>query len=205
MTNLAAEVAHARIIYKQQELQMQQQQRERDGRKRKRHGGDEDQASNAANIPRTDSHSRRKTDIAMINTGDAGPVDLVNPNASELLEDPVSPRTVKPARLAIAGHGESEAIGGSQSDTPLATPTADLSLGADLPQPAIPPTDIKPETEEPQLPLAGLKVVIIHIKEKLRDGPPAGEIILDQLREYEARSPLGCEYIISYSGQSLFF
>ncbi|EPE10467.1 camp phosphodiesterase class-ii [Ophiostoma piceae UAMH 11346] len=206
MGSLAAEVAHARIAHKQQELQKQQQQRERDGRKRKRHGGDEDRSGNG-HLSRTNSHGRRKTEIAMINTSN----DITtNASSSALLEDPVSPRTVKPARLAVATRTDH---GTTQPDTPhIATPTADLSMEADMSQPSITTTDevklvadAEPEADEPRLPLSGLKVVIIHIKEKLRDGPPAGEIILDQLQAHEARNPLGCEYIISYSGQSLFF
>ena len=40
-------------------------------------------------------------------------------------------------------------------------------------------------------PLKGLKVVIIHVKDKLRDGPSAGETILKELlaHEEEARFP----------------
>jgi 3',5'-cyclic-nucleotide phosphodiesterase len=118
------------------------------------------------------------------------------------------------ALLTSTAAAATEGGGGAQSDTPhLATPTAELSLLE--PELALPPREVA--TDEPvratepiiapeaQLPLHGLKVVIIHIKEKLRDGPPAGEIILDQLRGHEERNPLGCEYIISHAGQSLYF
>ena len=213
MGSLAAEVAHARIAHKQQELQkkqqQQQQQRERDGRKRKRRGGDDDRSGNG-HSSRTNSHSRRKTEIAAINTSNNLTADT---SSSALLEDPVSPRTVKPARLAVARHADRDISSGSQPGTPhIATATAGRSKEAEMPHPSIatadklkPVADAEPDADEPQLPLGGLKVVIIHIKEKLRDGPPAGGTILDQLRAHEARNPLGCEYVISYSGQSLFF
>lgn len=53
-------------------------------------------------------------------------------------------------------------------------------------------------------PLKGLKVVIIHVKEKLDDGPDEGAIILKQLLEYEEEAALGCEFIISKAGQSVY-
>ncbi|CAK7217847.1 3',5'-cyclic-nucleotide phosphodiesterase pde1 [Sporothrix curviconia] len=232
MANLAAEVAHARIVYQQQQAELQEQQkqqqrdkeRERDGRKRKRYAGDDDRMS-ISNTSRTASHSRRKTEAAEASTGIGEAADATVEAPS--LEDPVSPRTVKPARVAIASSGrkpttpvppvmppeEAEAI------HTVATPTTHLSLTEPDVDPSLPslddeapaapstaPTSVPDvATQAHPLPLRGLKVVIIHVKEKLRDGPPAGELILDELREHEARNPLGCEYIISYAGQSLYF
>ena len=55
------------------------------------------------------------------------------------------------------------------------------------------------------LPLEGLKVVIIHMKDKLeKDGPDVGDTISLQLQEYEQASKLGCEFIISNVGMSLY-
>ncbi|KAK3322609.1 low-affinity cAMP phosphodiesterase [Apodospora peruviana] len=61
------------------------------------------------------------------------------------------------------------------------------------------------ETEEvpPTLPLMGLKVVVIHVKDKLNDEPKAGDVILEELLAYEKRQSLGVEYVISEVGQSL--
>lgn len=256
MANLAAEVAHARIAYQLQQAELQEQQkqqqrdRDRDGRKRKRYAGDDDRMS-ISNTSRTASHSRRKTEALETATGESSTatagVEVIATelttteaivDAPPLLEDPVSPRTVKPVRMAIAPSAEGYGIAvppvaplEESSDVlqselhHAATPATHLSLTD--PDPSLPSLDDEvlqaPSTaatsipdvaasvldaaaEQPQpLPLHGLKVVIIHIKEKLRDGPPAGEIILDQLREHEERNPLGCEYIISYAGQSLFF
>lgn len=56
-----------------------------------------------------------------------------------------------------------------------------------------------------ELPLKGFKVVIIHMKEKLNDGPAIGENILKQLHEYEAQARLGCEFVISKVGEAMYF
>ncbi|KAL8943161.1 MAG: hypothetical protein Q9211_001090 [Gyalolechia sp. 1 TL-2023] len=53
-------------------------------------------------------------------------------------------------------------------------------------------------------PLEGLQVIIIHIKDPLRDGPDIGDSILEQLKEHEAKAQLGCTFIISKSGTSLW-
>ncbi|KAL8738795.1 MAG: hypothetical protein Q9181_000473 [Wetmoreana brouardii] len=53
-------------------------------------------------------------------------------------------------------------------------------------------------------PLEGLQVIIIHIKDPLRDGPDIGETILEQLKEHEAEVQLGCTFTISQCGTSLW-
>ncbi|MCJ1390332.1 3',5'-cyclic-nucleotide phosphodiesterase pde1 [Xylographa bjoerkii] len=66
---------------------------------------------------------------------------------------------------------------------------------------------LKIETEstpkEPKA-LAGVKVVIIHVKDTLRDGPPPGEIILTQLMDWEQRAGLGCEFVLSKAGGEIW-
>ena len=54
------------------------------------------------------------------------------------------------------------------------------------------------------LPLRGVKVVIIHIKDKLDDGPDSGDMILQQLLEYEEEAKLGCEFVISRAGMAVY-
>jgi cAMP phosphodiesterase len=56
-----------------------------------------------------------------------------------------------------------------------------------------------------ELPLKGLKIVIIHMKDKLDDGPVIGDIILKQLKEYEAEARLGCQFIIAKVGEAMYF
>lgn len=61
------------------------------------------------------------------------------------------------------------------------------------------------ESQHDRLPLHGLKVVIIHVKDRLADGPPAGDTILRQLLAYEEEQPTGVEYVISDVGQDFYF
>lgn len=90
------------------------------------------------------------------------------------LEDPVSPKSTKP---------------------PLATPTDEMSLRE---------MESLHSTVPARRPLDGLKVVIIHVKERLTDGPDVGDSILQQLREYDQDARLGCEFIVSKPGQSFY-
>lgn len=53
--------------------------------------------------------------------------------------------------------------------------------------------------------LRGLKVVIIHVKDKLgEDGVEAREVIQEELREVERGLGLGCEFVVCRQGDSLF-
>lgn len=54
------------------------------------------------------------------------------------------------------------------------------------------------------LALQGLRVVIIHMKDTLKDGPYVGERILAQLLEHEKEAQLGCTFMISRSGTSIW-
>ncbi|TPX13812.1 uncharacterized protein E0L32_005756 [Thyridium curvatum] len=120
------------------------------------------------------------------------------------LEDPVSPRSTR--RASRAG-----------TDSPhLTTPTAELSL-RDLPHhhqhSALPPgaapersDSFPPPPAAPAgPPLQGLKVVVIHIKDKAQDGETVGETILQELLEHEEVAQLGCEFVIPHQGMSLYF
>lgn len=58
--------------------------------------------------------------------------------------------------------------------------------------------------------LQGIKVVVIHVKDTLKDGPHVSETILEQLNDYEAKMQetgegLGCEFVIASSGESYWF
>ncbi|KAK7428617.1 3',5'-cyclic-nucleotide phosphodiesterase pde1 [Neonectria magnoliae] len=108
---------------------------------------------------------------------------LSNPGLTP--DSPVSPKTVKVSDGGLT----------SAPDTPhLATPTAELSLREDTFSPGF----------GPKRQLEGLKVVIIHVKDRLSNGPPVGEKILQELQDYEKDAQLGCEFIISKSGQSFY-
>ena len=60
------------------------------------------------------------------------------------------------------------------------------------------------------MPLKGIKIVVIHIKDTLKDGPHVKDNILAQLQGYEERlqmegQGLGCEFVISEDGESYWF
>ncbi|KAI0602851.1 cAMP phosphodiesterase class-II [Biscogniauxia sp. FL1348] len=139
-------------------------------------------------------------------------------------DHPVSPKSMRPSRgtgLGLAG----DYFGGF--DTPrIATPIADLGLLLDD------EFNDEPSRHRPRFhshshnhndhndhnekdedndhddgpppidALRGLKVVIIHVKEKLADGEPPCDIILRELREHERRARLGCEFFVSSKGES---
>ena len=59
-------------------------------------------------------------------------------------------------------------------------------------------------------PLKGLRVVIMHIKDTMKDGPHVAETILAQLKEHAESltrkgQPLGCEFEVAVSGHSYWF
>ena len=53
-------------------------------------------------------------------------------------------------------------------------------------------------------PLQGLKVVIYHVKDMMKDGPPAEEVILMQVGERAEAVGLGCEFIVARQGEGLY-
>ncbi|KAI1154494.1 cAMP phosphodiesterase class-II [Nemania diffusa] len=116
-------------------------------------------------------------------------------NAADKDDHPVSPKSTRPAKK-----GPSSLPGAEHGcvDTPhIVTPTAELSL-RDY------EARMVPIIQAPQFvnALRGLKVVIIHVKDKLVDGEAPRDAILAQLLEAEKEAQLGCEFIISTTGQS---
>ncbi|KAF2843664.1 hypothetical protein M501DRAFT_926084 [Patellaria atrata CBS 101060] len=84
-----------------------------------------------------------------------------------------------------------------QFDSPASlTPVRRSSL-------AVPPLSI-------DLPLRNVKVVIIHVKDTMVDGPLVGDVILAELKSYEASlvkqgRGLGCDFEVAKSGESYIF
>ncbi|KAL6804767.1 cAMP phosphodiesterases class-II domain-containing protein [Trichoderma sp. SZMC 28013] len=122
-------------------------------------------------------------------------------------DDPVSPKSANPYNMPNEYYFSAKE---SDSDTPhIATPTGELSLdefavdGSMIPP--LTPAITAAADSAIRKPLEGLKVVIIHVKETLADGPQAGDSILQQLNEHERGAQLGCEFIISKPGQSFYF
>ncbi|KJZ70164.1 hypothetical protein HIM_10448 [Hirsutella minnesotensis 3608] len=148
-------------------------------------------AGEVESIRRGQTAASRKRKRTSVSEGDRKQRRL--PNA--LTEDPVSPKSLKPLLIKAK----------DVPTTPhLATPTEDVSFG-EL-EPLEPVEPVEPLSPEPTArpPLEGLKIVIIHVKETLDDGPDPGETILKELQEHELEARLGCEYIISKSGQSFY-
>lgn len=54
------------------------------------------------------------------------------------------------------------------------------------------------------LPLTGLSVYIIHIKESLTDGPAPAERILRELRAHSKEAHLGCEFIVPNPAEGIW-
>ncbi|KAI1346943.1 cAMP phosphodiesterase class-II [Xylaria sp. FL0043] len=147
---------------------------------------------------RLDSTKKRKREAEEASNG-AGGVGTVHGGE----ERPVSPKCTRPAKKGPSSTTSGPEYGGV--DTPhIATPTAEMSL-RDLDN-----DHENNTTQAAQHPIApqfanalrGLKVVIIHVKEKLVDCEPPGDKILKQLQEAEKEAQLGCEFIVSSAGQS---
>ncbi|KAI1822691.1 cAMP phosphodiesterase class-II [Xylaria intraflava] len=140
-----------------------------------------------------DPTKKRKREASVVNNHGTEIAIAINGD-----DRPVSPKSTRPAKKAPMPLTNAEQGG---VDTPhLATPTAEMSL-----------RDFESKTictlRAPQFAnaLRGLKVVIIHVKERLVDGDEPRDLILRQLLEAEEEARLGCEFVVSSTGQSFFF
>ncbi|KAH8879142.1 hypothetical protein GQ53DRAFT_622090, partial [Thozetella sp. PMI_491] len=186
MNALAGEVAATRLV-QLQEKELADRINASDKKKRKREGDD------GLLGKRKPSSQVRPTVATPTENGVSN-----NPPT----DDPVSPKTLRPPVRVSSGSG-SLPEDGPMLDTPhLATPTAELSLReAEL---STPVTPLSAPAETIPLPLKGLRVVIIHVKERQTDGEPAGDVILAELEEHEKDAQLGVEYSVSSEGQSIY-
>lgn len=132
--------------------------------------------------PALEGRKRKRTDTMARETGRASS----KPRGEEGLDGALSPKSTM-TKLILDGAEPTPVA--SQPGTPhLATPTEALSLdGAD---------------DMPQQ-LSGLKVVVIHVKETLTDGPDRGSLILQQLLAHEEEAKLGCEFVVAKKGMTL--
>ncbi|CAG8981249.1 hypothetical protein HYALB_00003847 [Hymenoscyphus albidus] len=53
-------------------------------------------------------------------------------------------------------------------------------------------------------PLSGIKVIIIHVKDQIFDGPDPRVTILEELKAHEEREKLGAQFFVSESGDSFY-
>lgn len=101
---------------------------------------------------------------------------------------------------------------GLQSSTSNVTPATSMSLYLNGATQDMMDTDSNADVDInvelarrlPEMPLEGLKVVIIHVKDRMVDGPTAGEVIMEQLQEHEEEVQLGVEWVMSFAGQEVF-
>ncbi|TEA14207.1 3',5'-cyclic-nucleotide phosphodiesterase [Colletotrichum sidae] len=115
-------------------------------------------------------------------------------------ESPVSPKSVAKRALSadISNVPQLPPAATSVESPHLTTPTKELSL-----------KEMEASMSESEdghsrgQPLKGLKVVIIHVKERL-DGRDMGDVILNELLAHEEVAQLGCEFILSRQGQSIY-
>ncbi|PKS10289.1 hypothetical protein jhhlp_002040 [Lomentospora prolificans] len=131
----------------------------------------------------------------------------------KVYEEPISPKSMKPLGAPVAAvppcaddsldNGSTSAAPGSSQC--MATPSSDLSGDNQEYDEASNGHTGAHVIESKGPPLKGLRVVIIHVKDKLVDGFVPGERILRELCEEEEIENLGCEFIISSVGQSLLF
>lgn len=68
---------------------------------------------------------------------------------------------------------------------------------------------VQVEPESPKrlralMPLHGLRVIIVHVKDTLQDGPEVSDTILAQLRQHEKVVQLGCDFVIPKAGSSIW-
>ncbi|TVY47893.1 3',5'-cyclic-nucleotide phosphodiesterase [Lachnellula occidentalis] len=76
----------------------------------------------------------------------------------------------------------------AQSDGAASSPTPELAMRG-----------------QGELLLKGVKVVVIHTKDKLDDGPAIGDVILQELLDWEIEEQLGCEFVVPKFGDALYF
>lgn len=86
-------------------------------------------------------------------------------------------------------------------DSEMARPTRDLRI--DVPA-SISEAGAGYPPFSSSRPLQGLQVIIIHVKETLKDGPEPGETILAQLEQAEREEGFGCTFQISEAGSSIW-
>lgn len=102
---------------------------------------------------------------------------------------------------------------GDQSPTPSPSKGVAMTLGipGDATQVQQQAQSQQTQAPLPSPPLKGVKVVVIHVKDTMRDGPHVSERILEQLHGHTAElldtgfGELGCEFLISESGRDYWF
>lgn len=115
--------------------------------------------------------------------------------------EPVGPVEVGSEQVSPRSSRRTISSSADKGRTPesLVEPRSHPSESFEIPQ--IPRVDLgdvlaNQDSEDTTLPLEGLKIYIIHIKENLTDGPHPADQILRELQDHGEAAHLGCEFFI---------
>lgn len=171
---------------------MEQKHRRRSSKKRKRDAGDAERVHAVAN---SQEPLFRNVDTAPTHVEDDAGAIAAKRGRKESRATLSS--SASPKRAPI--YPEKSPRAGSPNHTPnAAAPHADCSQVVDA-------------VSEREPPLAGLTVMVIHVKDTMKDGRPVNDNILEQLHDHEARLKesdgvgLGCDFVISQVGGHYYF
>jgi hypothetical protein len=114
-----------------------------------------------------------------------------NTSFGDNVGSPVSPRTKRGSNPSIEKESKVEPRSGEFYVPDLSESFNDGTDSKDVDLP-----NIVSWADADPLPLTGLSVYVIHIKENLTDGPPPGEQILRELQEHAQEAHLGCEFFL---------
>ena len=130
--------------------------------------------------------------------------------SSGLSLDDLDPRNRRGRRASNPGRRKSRKSNVSPASIPAAEETGDVGEHTDGNKASIPDQLPTPGTARensiapPGGPLEGFQVIIIHVKDNLKDGPSISEIVLEQLQAMEKQAQLGCTFAVSAPGTSVW-
>lgn len=177
---------------------------EKAGRKRKRtHGHVHGIGAGLLSHEESGRRSRSRTQLRDETMQDLIPKDEV----------PTTPTPMPTMTMEHADTSFPIPVDGTGDTFPLAQPytiPGDFSAASSV---ALSHTIATPDsqvTSDAPGPLKGVRVIIIHVKDSMADGPPVGVSILKELKAHEGRlrtqgKALGCEFVVSKGGESYWF
>ena len=133
---------------------------------------------------------KRKRSRNGLGTVDEMPMHVRKPRATQ--QPRRKSRKSNPSPISL--QSESSGEGNSKQE---------LDLTIDVPG-SIQETPVITSSNSSPKALSGLQVIIIHVKDNLKDEPDAGDTILAELQEREKGAGLGCTFVISKSGTSIW-
>ena len=143
------------------------------------------------------------------------PTHALRSSSSTTSTDP-DPNPPLPLYSDTETHDDADSVPDADADadmSPTTTTTTTASMSLLLPLPTSHPHQLPgvaggvSSSSSPSLRgvLSGLRVVIMHVKERMADGARAGDVILEELRGHEREGGLGVEYAVSGKGDDFFF